>query len=284
MWKNKRVVLFYYIFNLVSGIILMLPMRASLGRYLDDSLLGKQLGGMFKMDFLFEFLVQNKNVIPVVIYLLGVVAVLYWLANLFLSGGTLALAASNEAYSAANFWGNNARFFGRFFRLFLWSLPLVLIILIIFLIEIVFQRLLFGSDPYQYITYWGKWVRLGVLAFTIFFYMMAFDYARIYTVITNERKMRLAMWEGVSFFWKNFGKVFMLAFSIALVGYLSLFIYNPVANMLSTPSSFVILSLLLGQQFYMFFRMMIRVTLLASEVQLYSLAVREPAEGATPLS
>ncbi len=282
MWKNKRIVLFYYIFNLLFGILLMLPVRASLSRYLDSSFMGKQLGGMFNMDFLFEFLVHNKNVGPVVISMPGVVAVLYWLANLFLSGGTLSMAASGKPYSATDFWGNNARFFGRFFRLFLWSLPLILVIIFIHFIEAGLERLFFGSDPYQYITYWGKWVKVGLRAFAIFFYMMVFDYARIYTVITDERKMRYAIWEGINFFRKNFGNVFMLAFAIALIGYISVFIYNPLANMLSTPNSFVILTLLLLQQLYMFFRMMIRVTLLASEVQLYSLIDRQPAGEAVP--
>ena len=284
MWRNKRIVLFFYLSSLLFGVILMLPVRSALSQFIGSSLMGKELGGLMNMDFLFEFLTHNKIFLPVMTGIIGGVAVLYWLTNLFLSGGTFALVVNKEDYTAVNFWGYSAKYFGRFFRLFFVSLPLLMLFLLIPFIETGLQRLIFGSDPYQYITYWGGWIKIVIRAFAILFYMIIFDYARIYTVATDEKRMRRAIWEGLSFTWKNIGTVFMLAFSIALIGYLSLFIYNPVANALSAPSGYVIFILFLVQQLYIFFRMMVRVTLYSSEVFLYGQLLEKsaPKEGESP--
>ena len=43
---------------------------------------------------------------------------------------------------------------------------------------------------------WGGWVRTGVGYIGILSYLIVFDYARIYTVMTDESSMRKAMWRG----------------------------------------------------------------------------------------
>ncbi len=53
MWANKRLVLIYYLANLFFGLILVLPLRSVLSKFVGFSLMGAELGGRMNMDFLF---------------------------------------------------------------------------------------------------------------------------------------------------------------------------------------------------------------------------------------
>ncbi|NIR47656.1 hypothetical protein GWO43_06190 [candidate division KSB1 bacterium] len=284
MWANKRMVVIFFVVNFLFGLLLMLPLRASLSNFVGRSLMGAELAGRLDMDFLFEFL-NETNITSILTSMFVVVPVFYWLISLFLSGGAFAVFTRGETYSARIFWGNAANYFGRFFRLTLWSLPILAILLSLHYIGSLVQRIIFGGDPYQYVTYWSSWIKFGLRLIGILLFGLIFDYARIYTVLTDERKMRVSLWQGIRFAFGNFGKTVSLSLLLFVVGVVVLVIYNPIANSLAAPNVFVIVLLFLVQQLYMFFRMMLRLTLYASETYLYQTldreAVAEEASSAT---
>ncbi|MFQ5707623.1 MAG: hypothetical protein ACE5HO_09260 [bacterium] len=269
MWANKRMVLVFYLANLLFGVILMLPFRAIVTRFVGHSLVGQDLAGRLDMDFLFEFLTYNKNVSSIFFNLVLIFPALYWLVSLFLSGGAFAVFLSGEKYSPGVFWGSTARFAGRFFRLALWSIPVLALLFCLQFVETGVQRLFFGSDPYQNITYWGGWIKVGLRTLSILLFGLVLDYARIHLVLTDERKTRRSLWRGLTFAFGKLTRTFGLAFILFVVGAVVLAIYNPVANSLAAPNALVILLLFLVQQLYLFFRMMLRLTLFASELHLY---------------
>ncbi len=269
MWSNKRIVLIYYLANLLFGIILMLPFRSVLSSFVGNSLMGEMLADRLDMDFLFEFFKENHNLLSTYTVLLLVLPTAYWLLNLFLSGGAFSVFISNQKYASPLFWGNAANYFGRFIRLVLWSIPVFVVLFCLQFFWTATQRIFFGSDPYQYVTYWGGWIKVGLRYFSLVLYFLVLDYARIHAVTTDERRMRISLWQGVKFAFINFWKTFALALLFFLLGIIALIIYNPMADLLHAPSSLVILLLFIWQQVYMVFRMVLRVTLYSGEVRLY---------------
>ena len=268
-------VLIYYLANLLFGIVLMLPFRTILSRFVGHSLMGAKLGGRLDMDFLFEFFKHNPNVTANYAGLFLIVPAVYWLFTLFLSGGAFSVFTSGEKYSANLFWGSAARYFGRFIRLVLLSIPLFAILFCLQFLWNAIERILFGSDPYQYITHWGGWIKVGLRYISLILYFLILDYARIHAVITDDPRMRISLWQGIKFAYGNFLKTFGLAFLLFVVGIVALIIYNPIADLLSAPLTIVIPVLFLWQQIYMVFRMMLRLTLYGSEVRLYNVLFSE---------
>ncbi|MFQ5752654.1 MAG: hypothetical protein ACE5HI_11710 [bacterium] len=277
MWANKRMVLVFFIVNLFFGVLLMLPFRSILNNFVGHSLMGAELAGRLNMDFFFDFLKYNSNVTSIFQGLILIVPAVYWLVSLFLSGGAFAVFASGDNYSASMFWGSAAKYFGRFFRLVLWSLPVFAILFCLQFIETGIQRLVFGSDPYQYVTYWGAWIKFGLRLISILLFGLVLDYARIHAVLADERKMRISLWHAIKFAFGKITQTFSLKLILFFVGVVALVIYNPLANVLAAPNAFVVLLLFLLQQLYMFFRMMLRLTLFSSQMVLY----KEITEGAT---
>ncbi len=269
MWNAKRMILIYFLTNFIFGLLIMLPLRASLNSFLDSSLMGRRLAGTINMDFVFEFIKHTPSIGGVLMSMLVVVSLLYWGINLFLSGGALAVFIQENEYKRERFWGSAAWFFGRFLRLFLWGIPVFALLFSVQFIFLGLEKLIFGSDAYESVLYWSKWLRTIVRYLGIVVFLIIFDYARIYVVDTDIRSMGRAIWYAVRFTFTHLRRTFTLAFTFSLVGTVYLLIYNPVADLMSAPSLAVVLMLFLWQQLYMLVRMVIRLGLYASEVELH---------------
>ena len=276
-WASKRMIAVFYLANLFFGLLLMLPLRSISSDFIGNSTMGAKLGGPLDMDFLFEFFKHNRGATPTFFGLALIVPAANWLFTLFLSGGAFASLAQGESYSAAFFWGNAAKYFGRFFRLTLWSLPVLVVLFCLQYLETGIERLIFGSDPYQNITYWGGWIRSGLRALSFLLFGMILDYARIHAVLTDEQKMRTSLVQGLRFTFQNFLQTFGLALALLIIGAVALVIYNPIANNLSAPNGMIVFVLFVLQQIYMIFRATLRLTTYASELHLYRDLATEPA-------
>lgn len=270
VWANKRLILIFYLPNLFFAMILMLPFRAALSHYIGESLMGEKLGGQVDMDFLFEFIHNNPALSGNILTLGLLVLAVYFLFNLFLSGGAYAVFLGGQPYTAAQFWGSAGKYFGRFLRLFFWGLPLLALLFSLQFIVAGIQKIFWGDDPYEYILYWGSWIKLALRWLAFFLFFIVFDYARIYTVKFEERKMGKAFLEGLRFSGKNFRRTTILAFSFSLMGILALPVYNPVADLFSAPEGYIIALLFVWQQLFILFRMALRLGLYASQGQLYN--------------
>jgi hypothetical protein len=266
---NKRLVAVFYLANLFFGLLLMLPLRSALDRYISHSLMGAKLGGLLDMDFFFEFLKHTRPGSAAAGGLIFFVPVVYWLFTLFLSGGALALFASGERYSPTLFWGSAAQYFGRFVRLTASCLLVALILVGLYYLVLGLERLVLGSDPYQNVSYWKEWINLGLRAIFILLLALVLDYARIYVVLTEARSMPLSLRQGISFAFGNFLQTCGLALLLLLAGAVVLVIYNPIANSLAAPNVFIVFLLFVLQQIYMVIRTMLRLTTYASQLHLY---------------
>lgn len=267
--ENKRLILIYYLANLLFSVILLLPFRTIVKDFIGGGVMGETLAGRFNLDFWAELFRKQHNLGEAVTSLIMFIPVAYWVLLLFLSGGVLAVLLSGEKYSAARFWGNCGKFFGRFVRLGLWSLPVFAILFSVQYLETGLQRLIYGKQPYQYISYWGGWIRMLISYLGIIYYAVILDYARIIAVKEDMKKMRVALWRAVKFSLRHFLNTFGLGLAVFFAGALILLIYNPLANVLAAPNAIVVLLLFLMQQAYMVTRMLLKVTLFAGQIHMY---------------
>lgn len=268
MWAHKSICLFFYTLNLAPALLLMLAFRKAISNFAGKSLMGAEIARGIDMDLVIELLTYKTEALPSLITFLALAGA-YGLAILFLSAGALYLFSTGGQYSAALFWGNAARYFGRFFRLFFWSTPFLLLLQLFPLIVNLVVRIFFGKDPYENIAYWSFWIKTVLSYFCFLLYMLIFDYARIYTVATDERTMPAALVFSLIFNLKNFWRTMGLAILFVLLGIVVLALYNPLANIFKAPGTIIILLLFLLQQLYMILRAMIRVARYAGEVELY---------------
>lgn len=269
VWAVKRLIGLYFLFSFLFALLIALPLRSVLASVIGQSLVGAELAGSLDMDFVFELFKQAPSLPSAFFGLVIIVPTLFWLLLLFLSGGSISCFVSDSPYRPGEFWGNSGNYFARFLRLTLWSLPIGLLLLALQYIETGLERLIFGNDPYQYISYWGNWIRFGLRLFGIILFFVLFDYARIYIVIHDETKTRRALWHAVRFVGRHFGPTFGLSASLFFIGILGLVAYNLLSGLLNASSGLAILLLFLAQQTFILFRVCLRLTYFASQVHLY---------------
>jgi hypothetical protein len=278
-WQTKRLVLVFYFASLLLGLTIALPLRSALSSFAGRSLAGDELASGITFSFIVELIEYNQAAVVSLWVPIVLGALVYWVGSLFLSGGALAVLVgdqSNTAYRTVTFWGSAANFFGRFLRLGLWSLLLLAALSLLPLAAAGIQRLAFGSDPYQYITYWGTWVKVGLAALALFFFRICFDYARIHAVLTDERRTRVSLWRGVRFATGHLYRTIGLALLITLAGAIGLALLRPVTSWLDGTTVVMVVMFILVQQLYVVWRVTLRLTRYASELQLYR-ALSEPA-------
>ncbi len=267
----KRLVLVYYLVNVCFGVIIALPLWAILNRFVGHSLMGADIRNGIDAQFIAELIAYNRSgLLSLGLPILFAVAI-YGLVSLFMSAGALAVLASGERYQPAVFWGAAGKFFGRFLRLALWSSLLLVVVSLLPLVAFGLQRLIYGSDPYEYISYWGFWIQIGLALLGLFFSCIAMDYARIRAVLTQEKRMRVSLWQGIRFTLENLGGTVGLAVLLFVAGVVALAIYQPLSGGLSGPTPILVGMLFLMQQLYVAWRMALRLTRYASELELYQL-------------
>lgn len=209
--------------------------------------------------------------LPPAVLATGLAYLLLWV---FLQGGIVArLARPRTGFRAGRFLGNAARYFFRFFRLFLMSG--VAYILVFRLSWLAYDELgdALRDVPAERPALLSSLALLGLTAMVLAMIQAAFAYAKIATVIEDRRSMFVAMGSGIQVL---LGRALRTAgvyagFGIATV--ILLVIYGwlaPEAGPASTAG--VILAFLLGQLFLLV-RLSLRVSLLGGLVALH------PADG-----
>ena len=153
VWTQKRWVFLFYGVNLMMGVLFMIPVYRSVKPFAGRSLMGKKLAGLFNLDFLFEWLFNQDNLLPILIGMLVLGFTTYMLVSLFLSGGAYQLFAAPHVWTAAGFWAACGRYFWPVSRLVLAALPIFAVLVAgAHYLEVLLKRLLFGALPYEYIT------------------------------------------------------------------------------------------------------------------------------------
>jgi hypothetical protein len=266
--RHKRVIVPFYLANLLFGLLITLPLGALLDEFVGGSLMRERLGQAMNYDLFFEFLLKNGTALASLQGLLLVGPVVYWLLALFLSGGALAVYA-NDTCKPKFFWGASAEYFAPFVRLALLSVPLLALLFSLRFLEPLCVRLVFGPDPHEYVLYWGAWIKLGLGYVGLLLFGIVFDYARLRIVLNGERRARRALWQALQFAARHPGRTFALAFILFAAGWLALAIYNPLSTALSAPNWFVVIALFVLQQLYIVFRLALRLTFYSSQLVMY---------------
>ncbi|MFC1475731.1 hypothetical protein ACFLQW_01860 [Candidatus Zixiibacteriota bacterium] len=269
IWTNKRLLVPFYLANLFGGLLIMLPFAGVLDDFVWKSQMKQKLGQAFDYDFLFELLHHSDSGLAGVQGLILGVPLAYLLMAVFLSGGALVVLARKEKYTPAAFWGGAAAYCGRFIRLTLMGLPVLAAFFCLRYLETLVQWVIFGADPYEYIIYWGAWIKMALGYFGLILYGLIFDYARIHLVLTDNRQARKSLWQGARFAARHLRQTLALALVLLLTGWVILVVYNIFSNILTAPSWLVLVLLVIGQQLYIISRMTLRLTTYSSEMTLY---------------
>ncbi|HHL71665.1 MAG TPA: hypothetical protein ENJ29_04050 [Bacteroidetes bacterium] len=281
--RNKKMVALFYFSNLLIGFLFILPFRAALSQFLGSSRMAENLHHFIDLTFLAEFFKTNGAVMGQLGLNLSVLAPLYFLLMLFLSGGAFALFVRGGGWPE-QFWANSAAFFWRFVRLFLWSLPVLSLVFVLPWLGSLVQKLIHGDDPYQWVGYYWARVKIILAGLATLYYHLVFDYARIIAVSGDERNMRKTITAALRFVHSRLFSTAGISLVYFSAGIAGMAIYYFTTHAFDGNSTLVVTALFLLSQAYIIFRTLIKLGLYAAESSFYSAALVPAASEELPFA
>jgi hypothetical protein len=259
-----RAVFVLWVADILFALLAVLPLAFLIDRELAHSFWGSQVRGF---DFLWigEALYGYQNLPPVLAgWSLGA-AGLFFLVSVFLNGGVVGRLAAGERVTPAGFFGDCGRFFWRFVRLFLLSLPVYIVVLALF------SRLLSAALKSVYDNAATEWTTLiasnlqflvVVLVFSII--QMLFDYTKVRLVVDDSYQVLRSLGRTTGFILRNFGRAWGTYLLVSLVFGFGFFVFVKVIEVI--PGRGLIPAALgfLWSQAFVLFRLWTRVQYFAT--------------------
>ncbi len=250
--RRPRLVALLWLMNFVFALPAFFAVRSALGGALGKSDAAGVLLKATDMNTIFEFLTSSGVVVGQVISLILVLIVLHVLAYIFAFGGILnALAPQARGQNLGQvFFGGGGRFYGRFFRLVIYSVVLWVPVLIVFLAMNGLLRAATADPAQEQLGMAAMVVRVVVFLFLAFFVEMILDYARIKIALTDSRQVFRSLIGAARFVFSRPLKTVVLYYLLGLTGWAAMAVYLGLQSTFSkTTAAAVILGFLITQVF-----------------------------------
>jgi len=263
---NWRGVIILWLINFLFSLIFFLPSSSLFSKAFSKSMITEK---MVKGDLsiFLEFMTVYKNEIGVLFSLSFSLFLIYWIANLFLSGGIISIL-KEESKNVRDIFSYAPNYFWRFIKLSLLFIPLLILFLIIWRILGKLRELFFNLTGLEIFTFYFSLLTIFIAILIFLLLRILFDYGRIRIVFEEERFITISLLRTVKFVFKNFWKTFLLY--IILTISLLLF-YIPIYLVFKIPVFSPILSLLifLLSQLLLLFRSFLSFLFYSAQTELY---------------
>jgi len=268
-----------WIINFIFGAIIFYLFYGRLSEVIGRSLIAEKLLKKFDYNFLFEFLVSNAQSNKAIFSVAVLLIIIYFLISIFLYGGILfRLVHSQRSYDTGRnkdrfapvFFQGAGRFFGRFFRLFIYSLILWFVFLVIIFILIRVGGALTAKGTKEQLAFYIILVELGIGLFLLCLIKMILDYTRIKIVTEDSQYVFRSLFKTIKFVFQNFGKTLGLYYLIMVTGLILFGIHWVLRMIIPNYSLITILITFIVYQFFIASRGWLKIAFQAAQMSFYS--------------
>ncbi|MBN2408686.1 MAG: hypothetical protein JXE07_03025 [Candidatus Aminicenantes bacterium] len=275
--SQGKMVLVLWAFSLVFAAVVYLVGRGYFANALGQSALGETLK-RFDTGLFLEMLTHHGAPLGMMFKLIVLLAFVYFWVSIFLAGGILhVLLSANESAAqepgrrrfGAVFFQGVGRYFGRFFRLEIYSLILWVGFFIFQWILWLLAGTLTAQGSNEKMIFYVFWTWLALSLILVFFIRMILDYARIIIAWTDTRRVWRSLWEATGFVFKRLFGTTALYYLLFITGVVIFLVYWGIHSRIPTDFLGAIwLAFLIGQIFILS-RGWLRIAFLAAQLSYY---------------
>jgi hypothetical protein len=270
--RSFQAVAIVFAVNFILAGLSALLLRSTLISAFGGSLAPKKLVHDFDFTVYMDFLTRNPGKLSLVFGFVFWLIILSNLVSAFLDGGVITVVRTNSGpFNLKSFFAACGEFLGRFIRL----LFVVLFILLISIIVLAFVAgfvfiLVAGTIETEVRLFRGIGAALITLLLPLSVLVLAADYAKVVTVIGDERRMLRAFWHGLRFVFSQLPKVYSL-FLLCLIPVVVLFIgWAELSTQVATDSGLLVLGIFFAQQLIVLGKAWTRVATVGGQVSFYA--------------
>lgn len=269
--RKYKIVVILWALNFLFALMVVFPIFSWLDANLSRSLMGDKMLQGFNMMWMGDTAYKLKDSMSFIGSYFMIPLFGYLLFHIFLNGGIVGRILDPGAkITARDFFRDCGAYFGRFFRLFLLSIPIYAIFLGIGtgIIGGILDAITKNAA--------SRWplIIAGNIRFVFMFLFfsianMFLDYTKIRIVATGNRKVLKEALFTLKFLIGRFFKALGLYWMIGLIFIVFTLVYLEIARVVPENSGFLVLIMFLLHQVYMFGRSWLKVNFFASQAELY---------------
>ena len=250
---RPKMIVLLWVFNLLTAGICTFVFLRVFGGAVGASALVGNMAEKADMNVVVEFLTSaHGGAVTELVLAVLVSSALYLFVSVFLHGGILQtlIQKGGKWRFAETFFAGGGRFYGRFFRLEIYSLALWLTAGMIFILINTFINFNYRESADERTTFALTIIKVLFALFLVFLIKMMMDYARILIAGRDSRDVLRSLLEAVRFVLKNPGKTLALYYLLGLAGWAAFLIYKVLDSAFPQSSAVTIaLGFLLAQVF-----------------------------------
>lgn len=275
---QPKMIFVLWLINLIFGLIIYFQFSGLLSEAMGKSMTAEKLLKKFDFNFLFESIIHHGESFHAVFSVTFVLLIVYFFVSIFLLGGILFSLIQSEKLSSVEdkkegfvsmFFQGGGKFYGRFFRLCIYSLILwIAFIIIIFLLNIV-RRALTSNGENERLSFYLILIQIGIGLFLLNLIRMILDYSRIKIAAEDSRKVFRSFFLAIKFVFKNLGKTLVLYYLLALTGVLLFCVYWALKSLIPVYSLIPILIGFVIGQIFIASRGWVKIAFQAGQLKFY---------------
>ncbi len=268
--RKPRLLVILYVINVLFAVAVAAPLLFLVQRELGHSFLGSNVRPVDIM-WIGEAVLKYQDALPALLGAMIVGAALYLVLHIFLNGGIVGRLLDREGPTTIEpFFGDCARYFWRFVRVFLLSC------VFLFLTLGVVMKLVSGlirpameSAATEWLPLILSNIHLLLALLLLSIVRMVVDYARIAVVADGERKVLRALRHALKFLGHRFFRAWALYLLLAVLSLAGMVVFHVVFDRLGTPAVSMVLAGLVWMQVYVVFRLWIRALFVSAQAEYY---------------
>jgi hypothetical protein len=269
-FRKRPLAVRIWLLNFLFSLPVVAPLAFVIHGQLAHSLAAGHVLAKLDVNWLTDLSTRYWSAAPAFLALVLLAALLYILLSVFLNGGIIGCLNRPEAKTTlADFFHDCGLYFWRFFRLFLLSLPVYLLVMGVFFQLIVAALKVLDR---QATTEWPALiisnVRILALVLLLGLVSMFFDYVKIGLVTGARKKALRETWRTLAFVGRRFLKAWGLYLLSGLVFVLLTLIYLEIARVLPKNRPLLVLLFFFWQQLYVLGRQASKLLFFATELEL----------------
>ncbi len=268
---RPKMVLLLWFFNLLFGFIIFYLLYNRLMEAMSRSAISEGMLSKVNYHFVFEFLTYHGQAWSTIRSTAVVLVCGYILVSIYLLGGILhSLVETQKTSFAQRFFQGCGKFFGRFFRLFIYSLILWFVFFVFMFILYQVGEALTGKGVNEKLTYYLFLVGAAIALFFIFFINMIQDYARIKIVTEDSRYVFRSLFQGIGFVFRRLGGTLILYYLLVLTGVVIAVVYWGLRSVIPFSSAVAILVTFVVYQLFIASHAWLKVAFQAGQLSYYT--------------
>jgi hypothetical protein len=216
-----------WLVNFIFGSVLFFLLFGRISRAISESVMAESLLKRFDFAFLFEFMTYHEEAVATIFSAAFILMLLYLFISIFLYGGILSVltqsarsggAEESKACFAPVFFQGAGKYFGRFFRLSIYSMILWFIFAIFMFLVTSLIPVLTAHGTNEQLAFYLVLVEVAIALFLIFLIKMILDYTRIKIVTEDSRSVFISLFKTIWFVLRRAGRTLGLYYLLLLTG------------------------------------------------------------------